>query len=110
MGSKLVPRSGSNDPKIKGVNMSKHAPGSWWFAATEECDYYVAGAGDKELTNLISLEDARLIASAPDLLCAMRMLLSDIEDYQRVNKLGGINNHCQVAARAAIAKATGEET
>jgi len=43
-----------------------HSPGPWWFTATEEEGYYVAGAGDKELTNLISREDARLIAAAPE--------------------------------------------
>jgi hypothetical protein len=35
------------------------------------------------------------------------MLLADIEDYQRINHLGGEQNHAQVMARAAIAKAEG---
>jgi len=51
--------------------MTKHRPDPWWFSAAEE-GYYVAGVGDKELTNLIQKEDARLIASAPELLDALR--------------------------------------
>lgn len=51
--------------------------------------------------------NARLIAAAPDLLEALKGQLSDIEDYQRVNNLGGENNHWQVIARAAITKAEG---
>jgi hypothetical protein len=35
------------------------------------------------------------------------MLLSYIEDYQRINHLGGENNQSQVVARAAISKAEG---
>ncbi|NEM60369.1 hypothetical protein G3V91_22520 [Escherichia coli] len=50
--------------------------------------------------------NARLIAAAPDLLEALQGLLADIQDYQRVNNLGGENNHWQVISRAAIAKAT----
>lgn len=42
-----------------------------------------------------------------DLLAALEGLLADIQDYQRINNLGGENNHWQVIARAAIAKATG---
>lgn len=49
--------------------------------------------------------NARLIAAAPDLLEALTGLLADIQDYQRINQLGGEDNHWQVRARAAIAKA-----
>ena len=52
--------------------------------------------------------DTRLIAAAPDLLEALQMLLDDIQDYQRINNLGGEQNHSQVKARAAIARATGK--
>ncbi len=51
--------------------------------------------------------NAQLIAAAPDLLNALKMLLGDIQDYQRINNLGGEDNHSQVTARAAIAKAEG---
>lgn len=46
--------------------MKKHTPGPWWFAATE--NGYVVGAGDAELTKIVSEADARLIAAAPELL------------------------------------------
>ena len=74
-----------------------HTPGPWWFCAAEE-DYYVAGVGDKELTNLISRADARLIAAAPDLLNALMAVLPYI------NAPIGYAEQ----ARAAIAKATKE--
>ena len=51
--------------------------------------------------------DTALIAAAPDLLAALKALLLDIEEYQRINHLGGEQNHAQVIARAAIAKAEG---
>jgi len=35
---------------------------------------------------------------------ALRGLLEDIEDYQRLNNLGGENNHWQVIARAVLAE------
>lgn len=53
--------------------------------------------------------DARLISAAPELLAALKGLLADITEYQTLNKLGGENNHWQVIARAAIAKAVGIE-
>ena len=52
--------------------------------------------------------DARLIAAAPELLEALKGLLADIEDYQRINNIGGEQNHAQVMARSAIAKAEGK--
>lgn len=48
---------------------------------------------------------ANLIAAAPDLFTALVGLLADITEYQTINKLGGENNHWQVRAREAIAKA-----
>jgi hypothetical protein len=52
--------------------------------------------------------DARLIASAPQLLEALRGLHDDTIEYLRLNNLGGENNHWLVIARAAIQKATKE--
>lgn len=49
---------------------------------------------------------ARLIAAAPDLLAALALLHDNLAEYQRINHLGGYNNHDMVMARAAIAKAT----
>lgn len=51
---------------------------------------------------------AALDKANQELLEALKMLLDDITDYQTINNLGGENNHSQVQARAAIAKAEGE--
>lgn len=52
--------------------------------------------------------NARLIAAAPSLYAALKELLADIEDYQSRNHLGGHDNHAQVMARAALARAEGQ--
>jgi len=49
--------------------------------------------------------NARLLAAAPDLLAALRMLHDDVAEYARLNNLGGFDNHAMAAARAALAKA-----
>ena len=80
--------------------MSVDKYGRWWFCATEEEGYYVAGSGDKELTNLITREQAQLIAAAPDLLDALQECLNcefAVTDKAAINK-----------ALAAIARATEE--
>lgn len=41
-----------------------------------------------------------------ELLEALQLLHDDIDEYQRINNLGGHDNHCMKLARAAIAKAT----
>ena len=61
---------------------------------------------DASTSQVEAVANARLIAAAPDLLEALQGLLADIQDYQRINNLGGENNHWQVISRAAIAKAT----
>jgi hypothetical protein len=63
---------------------------------------HIYGIGRDEL-----IANARLIAAAPDMLEALKGLLADIQDYQRINNLGGDDNHWQAMARAAIAKAEG---
>lgn len=52
--------------------------------------------------------DARLIAAAPDLLVALRMLYDETADYIRLNNLGGMDNQCMQLARAALARAVCE--
>lgn len=93
----------------------KHTPGPW--IAVEEEDRTIIGCGWDFLGRHIAYmsdggvprdeewANTHLIAAAPDLLEALKGLLSDIEEYQRINKLGGENNHWQVISRAAIAKA-----
>ncbi len=72
------------------------------------------GATDAALRAMICAEMDASVADAKqqrqhvaDLLAALKALLADIEDYQRINHLGGESNQSQVLARAAIAKAEG---
>jgi hypothetical protein len=52
------------------------------------------------------LEDARLIAAAPDLLASLQVML---RDYAAVHDIGDVEMQPAIyQARAAIAKATGE--
>lgn len=86
-----------------------HTPGPWTAALVGDGGgkgLYELQAGVHTLGEYMHEDDARLAAAAPDLLEALKGLLADIEDYQRINKLGGEDNHWQVIARAAIAKAT----
>jgi hypothetical protein len=84
--------------------MSIDKYGEWWFCATEEEGYYVAGSGDKELTNLITRQQAQLIASAPYLLEALKDMLNAENSYP----YGGMSESEIAAiekAHAAIARA-----
>ncbi len=54
------------------------------------------------------MDNARLIASAPELLEALKGLYADQVDYLTINHLGGMDNHWMKAARAAISKAEGK--
>ena len=92
--------------------MSKHTPGPWKagsrsVTAPETEDrlaldvrLYGGNSGDHRA-------NARLIAAAPDLLLALRMLHAETADYIRLNNLGGMDNQCMQLARAALAKAVG---
>jgi len=54
--------------------------------------------------------NARLIAAAPDLLAALVVLVEEKVDYMRLNNLGDPEReYATKQARAAIAKATGEQ-
>ena len=63
----------------------------------------------QELRRLHALNQS-LAESNVELLEALKGLLADITEYQTINNLGGENNHWQVIARAAIAKASGLAT
>jgi hypothetical protein len=80
--------------------MSRHTPGPWGAITNASCGYTIQGDG-WTLCEVDLLPDARLIAAAPELLEALEGLL---------NALPSATTHPAIkAARAAIAKAKGEE-
>ena len=83
--------------------MSKHTPGPWRIGAIESGMVAIDGANGEEVTGFVFREDGRLIAAAPDLLEALKALL---ERYALA--IGNEGIECY-QARAAIAKATGEQ-
>jgi len=90
---------------------TKHTPGPWRHEMCHGTNYariFMFPDSSDSLAGYCGEDNARLVAAAPDLLEALQGLLTDIVEYQTINKLGGENNHWQVIARAAIAKATGE--
>ena len=101
--------------------MSKHTPGPWKII-TSWNDYMVEGPNGKEIiwqdgnydTPTISLEDACLIAAAPDLLEVLKAFSDYVRDEQMATD-GAVTystttiNHLAFLARAAIAKAKGEQ-
>lgn len=63
-----------------------------------------------EISGYVKPEVAALVKAAPELFEALKGLYEDQLDYIRINNLSGAeNNHWMVAARAALAKVTGEE-
>jgi hypothetical protein len=88
--------------------MTQHTPGPWFANLSEET---VTGAdGNTVVYELNTNEaDARLIASAPDLLEALQDLFG--ADMEHVLMGDGKDDQIEAIAkaRAAIAKATGEK-
>lgn len=95
--------------------MSAHTPGTWRLDPPEmshvtEERYHAIAAGARHLgepgfciTGILSIEDARLMAAAPDLLAALQDCLTYLE-----NDIGGpdYSGPEKQVARAAIANAT----
>jgi hypothetical protein len=99
---------------IRAMN-TQHTPGPWAAGFDPDDDTYFVYALVDDVNDGLDiahcygpdeLANARLMGAAPDLLEALQGLLADIVEYQTINKLGGENNHWQVIARAAIARAT----
>lgn len=91
----------------------KHATETWFTFHNDGVVYTKEQTGEhtakyKVICRDCSCDDARLIAAAPELLEALEGLLDDISEYQHINNLGDENNHSQIIARAAIAKARGQ--
>ena len=92
--------------------MTKHTKGPWTLDASR---MVLGPCFTGELASIVDKvrggspeqadANASLISAAPDLLVALKGLLADITEYQTLNNLGGEDNHWQVIARAAIAKA-----
>ena len=83
----------------------------WSQSKTPITDKIIFDAGECPESRIIFL--IKLLANKckefeierADLLIALKGLLADITEYQTLNNLGGEDNHWQVIARAAIAKA-----
>jgi hypothetical protein len=99
--------------------MSAHTPGPWCVRDLPTAQRYIGPSNDGGAPSVAFVlsrvnvpnerldADARLIAAAPDLLAALQGLHDDVADYIKLNNLGGYDNHWMLAARAAIATATG---
>ena len=86
--------------------MSKHTPGPW-FSQYDDNGFYEIGSESVTFTLAFTYGEgdtdeanARLIAAAPDLLEALQDVLLELESIGPMEKID--------RARAAIAKATGE--
>lgn len=90
----------------------KFTPGPWLFSSYKSGNSVIVIDGkefDVATVNYPNRDaNAHLIAAAPELYEALEGLLADITEYQEINNLGGQNNHWQVKAKAALAKARGE--
>jgi hypothetical protein len=81
---------------------TQHTPGPWRIGAYESGQMAVDGANGEQVTGFIAPSDAILIAAAPELLEALRNIVS-------ASLRHGLEESDFVVeqARAAIAKATG---
>ena len=107
--------------------MSKHTPGPWLIGKRSSGGYSLINAdGWESLARVVTvMEDdnrpcaegvanARLIAAAPDLLEALKELSRSFigtysDDQRSDDEINNHREHWERMARAAIAKATGEQ-
>lgn len=118
-GEKLRAMTGEDHGPVF-VADAAHTPGPWFidrdgidFGTSTEYHVIEGGKGFLDpgdgmgfrVSGCMSLADARLMAAAPDLLDALRMLVADFGDYPASAR------PCLAfdRAHAAIAKATGED-
>ena len=93
-----------------------HTPGPWIVRDMPTAQRYIGPSNDGGAPSVAFVltrvnvpderldADARLVAAAPDLLEALRMLYDETADYIRLNNLGGMDNQCMQLARAALAR------
>jgi hypothetical protein len=95
--------------------MSKHTPGPWNLYPNNASDWVVRkmfpdGQESHEIARCQSgMDNARLIAAAPDLLAALKMAVSALERSDYIQMDGDSVDVIDVS-RDAIAKAMGEES
>ncbi len=90
-----------------------HTTGHWSIHAPAGSDTYLVAAGSQIVFainkgTIPTREDARLIAAAPDLLAALRLMLREHDALQMAKGNTGDRWPAATKARAAIAKAIGE--
>jgi hypothetical protein len=94
--------------------MSKHTPGPWKIVDSWN-DHVIEGPNGEEIifqdgpygTPTIKIENARLIAAAPELMQALQTMVKAFHAY--APKTDGAEYNCVIEARAVIAKATGNQ-
>jgi 2-methylaconitate cis-trans-isomerase PrpF len=95
--------------------MSKHTPGPWNLYPNNASDWVVRkmfpdGQESHEIARCQSgMDNARLIAAAPELLEALKMAVSALERSDYIQMDGDSVDVIDVS-RAAIAKAVGEKS
>jgi len=80
------------------MSETKFTPGPWKIGAYESGRMAVDGANGEEVTGYIDIEDAHLIAAAPDLYNAL----------EEVIRISDRKHDAWDKAKAALAKARGE--
>lgn len=96
--------------------MSAHTPGPWAYRPSND-GHFIAGAGENsgylaEVRQCRSKQDiradARLIAAAPDLLAALKAILSEVDGPEKpYSSDSWLPAHLVKAACSATAKAEG---
>ena len=89
--------------------MSDFTPRPWRIGAIESGMVAIDGANGEEVTGFVFPEDGRLIAAAPDLLEALQNIAEYWSQDQNEAAMADACWHAIHTARAAIAKATGEQ-
>ncbi len=90
------------------MNKTKFTPGPWKIGAYESGRMAVDGANGEEVTGYIDIEDAHLIAAAPELYEALKELCRYAEDSDGCQYGTLSTKLVKDIANAALAKARGE--